>query len=103
MKIKFRGQHSAEEVLESLAAIMRMFDEQYSVLHFNDIKISMTMINDAGEEVELIDASTSEVFEVLEVHKSMDDESLEDSDDDDEYSYIDLELENDDSGRGTLH
>lgn len=112
MKIKFRGQHNAEEVVESLAAILNMFEEQYSVIEFNDIKISLTLVNDVGEEVELIDASTSEVFEMLEVHKSLDDAHEEfDAMGEEEVEYIDVEMDVDEpteyqeyqGRRGTLH
>jgi hypothetical protein len=111
MKIKFRGQHNAEEVVESLAAIVRMFEEQYGVLDFDQIKVSMTLINDFGEEVELIDAGTSEIFEVLEVHKAGE---ADDADDLEAFETIDeAELEeydelgftslNSGATRGTLH
>ncbi len=72
MKIKFQGTHKTDEVIDSLAAVLRLFEEQYGVGNFNAIKLNLTLVNEEGEEVELIDAGTSEVFDVLEVHKSFD-------------------------------
>lgn len=73
MKIKFQGAHKTDEVIDSLAAVLRLFEEQYGVGDFTEIKLNLTLVNDTGEEVELIDAGTSEVFDVLEVHKSFED------------------------------
>ncbi len=70
MKIKFQGVHKTEEVIDSLAAVLRLFEQQYGVGTFNEIKLNLSLVNESGEEVELIDASTSEVFDVLEVHQS---------------------------------
>ncbi len=72
MKIKFQGTHKADEVVDSLTAILRLFEEQYGVGEFSQIKLHVALINDKGEEVELIDSNTSEVFDVLEVHKNLD-------------------------------
>ena len=70
MKIKFRGTHNAEEIVESLTAILQLFEEQYGVHDFSEIKMDMVLVNEQGEEVELIDSNTSEVFDILEVHKN---------------------------------
>ncbi len=69
MKIKFAGTHSADEVVDSLSSILRLFQDQYGIGDFHEIKINLTLVKD-GEEVELIDASTSEIFDQLEVHKN---------------------------------
>lgn len=93
MKIKFQGTHSGAEVVDSLSAILKLFEEQYGVTDFSEVKLNLSMVNSEGEEVELIDATTAEVFDVLEVHKTL--ESADDA------MALDLPEENLESG--TLH
>jgi hypothetical protein len=71
MKIKFQGEHTSQEVVESLSAILQMLAEQYHIKDFSDIKLNMTLIR-SGEAVELMDPDTGEIFDILEVHKDMD-------------------------------
>ena len=71
MKIRFKSAHDAEAIVESLAAILDMLKEQYGVSDYGDIKVNLTLMNHAGEEIELIDEHSGEVFDLLEVHKNL--------------------------------
>ncbi len=72
MQVIFQGEQSSEEMVESLLSIVRMFKERYGIEHFRELQLSMTLMDTQGDEVELVDSRTSEVFRVFEVYKSKD-------------------------------
>lgn len=72
MQVIFQGEQSSEEMVESLLSIVRMFKERYGIEHFRELQLSMTLMDTQGDEVELVDSRTSEVFRVFEVYKSGD-------------------------------
>lgn len=69
MDIKFKGEYNVQEAADSLAGILTLFQEHYGIDNFKDIKLEMNLLNDQGEEVELVDTVTSEVLGVFDVHK----------------------------------
>lgn len=70
MQIRFHGKQSAEEAAESLLSIFKMFQERYGIKHYREIYLDVTFLDTEGHDVELVDASTSEVLGVFEVYKS---------------------------------
>ena len=70
MQVKFQGQYTIEEAAESLLSIVKMFEDRYGVQDFSSLQLDVTLLNNEGEEVEIIDANTSEVLDVFEVHRS---------------------------------
>ena len=73
MRIKFHGQQSNDEVVESVMSMMKLFKDRYGIADFQEMDLDMTLLNQQGEEVELIDANTSEVLEIFEIYKSVND------------------------------
>ncbi len=71
MKVKFKECHSSEEVMESVAGIIKLFEERYGISHFRDVELDVVLMNDYDEDVEIIDAHTEEVFDIFEVHKTL--------------------------------
>lgn len=69
MNIIFQGHQSAEEAVESLMSIIKLFKERYGVEQFREMQLDLTLMDEEGEDVELVDAQTSEVFRVFEVYK----------------------------------
>lgn len=70
MQVIFKGEQSCEEVLENLLSIVRMFKERYGIEDFRELKLSMTLMDKQGDDVELVDSRTSEVFRVFEVYQT---------------------------------
>jgi len=70
MHIVFQGQQTTEEAAESLLSILKLFKDRYGISHFKEMRLNMTLQDDSGEDVELVDSSTSEVLGVFEVYKS---------------------------------
>lgn len=70
MQVIFKGKQSSEEVIESLVSIIRLFQERYGIEDFRELNLSMTLLDKQGDDVELVDSKTSEVFRVFEVYNS---------------------------------
>ncbi|MBS0358420.1 MAG: hypothetical protein JSS53_04010 [Proteobacteria bacterium] len=71
MQIVFKGHHTTEEAAESMVGILKLFKERYGIQNFRQIFLDVTLLNQQGEDVELVDATTSEVLGVFEIQKSM--------------------------------
>lgn len=70
MQILFHGDHSAEEAAESLLSILKLFKDRYSIDNYRSMNLNLTLLNEEGEDVELVDVGSSEVLGVFEVYKS---------------------------------
>lgn len=70
MQVIFKGEQTCEEALDNLVSIVRMFKERYGIEDFRELKLSMTLMDKQGDDVELVDSRTSEVFRVFEVYKT---------------------------------
>ncbi len=70
MQVIFQGEQNSEEMVESLLSIVKLFRERYGIDHFRELKLSMVLMDEQGDDVELVDSRTSEVFRVFEVYKS---------------------------------
>ena len=74
MRIVFKGEHTSEEAAESLLSILKLFRQNYGISNFREMDLEVTLLNSEGEDVELIDAVTSDVLGVFEVHQSTSEE-----------------------------
>ena len=79
MKIHFHGQHTTEEAAESLLSILRLFSDRYGIADFRELELDMVLLNIDGEDVELVDANTSDILDSFEVYPSELDEVAQDS------------------------
>ena len=70
MDIIFQGKHSVDDAADSVASILHLFGERYGIEYFADLSISLKLIDGHGDEVELVDAETSEVFTVFEIQQA---------------------------------
>ncbi|MCH9757244.1 MAG: hypothetical protein K0U37_08660 [Gammaproteobacteria bacterium] len=70
MEIIFDGRHDGEEASESLASIIKLFKERYQIGQFREMHLSITLVDDKGEDVELIDSETNQPYRVFEVYRS---------------------------------
>lgn len=69
MNIIFHDMHSDTEASESLASIIKLFKEQYNIKQFKEIELSLTLVDDEGYDVELVDSNSSEVYRRFDVYK----------------------------------
>lgn len=69
MDIILHGQHNSEEAAENLMGVLRLFKERYHITHFREIHLTLTLVDDQGSDVELVDNETSEVYRIFEVRQ----------------------------------
>ncbi len=69
MDIIFQGNHDSEEAAESLLSVLRLFKERYKICHFREMHLSVTLVNEQGDDVELIDSETSQAYRTFEVYR----------------------------------
>ena len=70
MEIIFHGQQDWEKTQESLMGIIKMLHEQYQIQQLREIHLSLTLVDDQGFDVELVDTETNQVFKILEVFRN---------------------------------
>ncbi len=69
MEIIFHGRHDTKDAAESLQGVLRMLTERYHIGQFREMHLSVTLVDDRGEDVELIDNETDEAYRVFEVYR----------------------------------
>lgn len=67
MEIIFHGRHDSEEASENLSHIIRLLKEQYHIQGFREMHLSITLLDESGVDVELVDSDTDEAYRVFEV------------------------------------
>ena len=69
MEIIFHGRHDSDEATESLLGIIQMFNERYQIGGFREMHLSVTLVDESGGDVELIDSETEEAYRIFEVYR----------------------------------
>ena len=69
MEIIFEGRHDSEEAVESLISVLRLFKDRYHIGQFREMHLSVTLVDEQGEDVELVDSETSEAYRIFEVYR----------------------------------
>ena len=69
MEIVFQGRHDSDEAAESLVGVLRLFKERYHIGQFREMHLSVTLVDEQGEDVELIDSETAEAYRIFEVYR----------------------------------
>lgn len=72
MDIVFDGAHDDAEAAEQLISVIRLFKDRYHIGHFREMHLSVTLVDDEGEDVELMDSETGEIYRTFEVYPSGD-------------------------------
>jgi hypothetical protein len=70
MQVIFKGEQNTEETAKSLLNIINLFRERYGIHNFRELKLSMVLMDEQGDDIELVDSRTAEVFRIFEVFKS---------------------------------
>lgn len=69
MDIILRGQHDASEMVKSLENVLNLFKERYHITDYREIHLSITLVDDQGDVVELVDNQTNEAYRSFEVFR----------------------------------
>lgn len=69
MDIILQGKHTNEEAAESLLSVLRLFKEHYKITQFREIRLSVTLLDNQGDDVELVDSETNQVYRTFEVYR----------------------------------
>ena len=69
MDIIFKGTHSGDELAAGIQGVVRLFKERYHVPAFKEIHLVLTLIDEVGQEVELVDNQNSNVYRTFEVYR----------------------------------
>lgn len=67
MEIIFQGRLNSEETVESLESVIRLFKDRYHISQFREVHLSVTLVSEQGEDVELVDSETQQAYRVFEV------------------------------------
>lgn len=70
MDIILQGQHDGPEALESLERVLALFKERYSIRGYREIHLTVTLVDEHGDDVELIDTDTNQPYRVFEVYRA---------------------------------
>ncbi|MDI9819090.1 MULTISPECIES: hypothetical protein [unclassified Legionella] len=69
MNIIFQGNHDSEEAAESLLNVLRLFKERYHIEHFREMRLTVTLVDRNGNDVELVDSETDTPYRTFEVYR----------------------------------
>ena len=70
MDIILQGQHDGSETLESLERVLELFKQRYRIRGYREIHLTVTLVDEYGDDVELIDSDTNQPYRVFEVYRS---------------------------------
>jgi len=69
MDIILQGQHDSKEALKSLENVLNLFKERYNITDFREIHLTLTLVDEQGDVVELVDIDTNQAYRVFEVYR----------------------------------
>lgn len=69
MDIILQGQHNSDEAVESLERVLQLFKERYKISNYREIHLTVTLVDEHGDEVELIDTETNQPYRIFEVYR----------------------------------
>lgn len=67
MEIIFHGRHDSKQATENLISIITMLRQRYAISLFREMHLSITLVDNQGVDVELIDTDTDQALRVMEV------------------------------------
>ncbi|KTC89390.1 hypothetical protein OQJ18_09585 [Fluoribacter dumoffii] len=69
MDIILQGEHSGEEAAKSLARVLELFKERYHIAAFREIHLTVTLMDEQGDDVELVDSESNQAYRIFEVYR----------------------------------
>ena len=70
MDIILQGQHNSDEAVESLERVLQLFKERYQINGYREIHLTVTLVDEQGDEVELVDSDTNQPYRIFEVYRN---------------------------------
>ena len=67
MEIILQGQHNGVDAVATLQSVMQLLKERYHIQWFREIHMSVTLVDHLGQDVELVDHDTNQVYGVIEI------------------------------------
>jgi hypothetical protein len=71
MEIIFHGKYESSDVAQSVVSVIEFLHKKYKIAEFKEMHLSLTMVDNAGFDVELIDSTTDEVYRKFDVYRQM--------------------------------
>ena len=69
MEIILYGEHSSEDITDNITDVLKWFKSRYNISRFSEIQLKLSLLDDQGNEVELMDNQTSKVYRVIEIYQ----------------------------------
>lgn len=69
MDIIFQGKHNTEEAVDNLISVLRLFQERYHISQFREMHLTVTLVDEQGDDVELVDSETTQPYRAFEVYR----------------------------------
>lgn len=69
MDIIFKGIHTKDEALESIQSALDLFQERYKISQFREMHLSVILVDEQGDNVELVDNESDHVYRFFEVYR----------------------------------
>jgi hypothetical protein len=69
MEIILQGEHNGDETTQSLARVLELFKARYHIAKFREIHLSLTLIDEQGDDVELVDSESNQAYRIFEVYR----------------------------------
>lgn len=69
MDIILQGEHSGDEAAQSLERVLQLFKERYHIAGFREIHLTVTLIDEQGDDVELVDSESNQAYRIFEVYR----------------------------------
>lgn len=67
MDIIIQGKQNEQALLQSLDGVLSMLKARYHITGYHDIHMHVTLLDGHGDEVELVDTNTHQVYRIFEV------------------------------------
>lgn len=69
MEIILQGQLNSEDTAKSLTSVLRLFNERYHISSFREVHLHLTLVDEQGDDVDLVNNETNEVYRIFEVRQ----------------------------------
>jgi hypothetical protein len=70
MDIILHGKHNGKDAAENLESVLRLLKERYNIDAFREMHLTITMVDNNGDDVELINNETGEVYRFVEIYNN---------------------------------
>ncbi|OGV38469.1 MAG: hypothetical protein A3F46_01915 [Legionellales bacterium RIFCSPHIGHO2_12_FULL_42_9] len=77
MDIILHGSLNNEDTAQSLASVLQLLHDRYHINSFREIHLEVTLVDDEGNDVELMNNETNEVYRIFEVRQQSQELSTE--------------------------